>query len=84
MVDCLFQREKVDVGEEIPLHILLEHCRSFLGKDSNLAVVNENLFNIPLNQWRNIAAHKSYKCLGGKVNARLWENSRKRCHAFWG
>lgn len=64
-----FQGEKVDVGEEIPLYILLEHCRSFLGKDSNLAVVNENLFNIPLNQWRNIAAHKSYKCLGGKVNA---------------
>lgn len=64
-----FQREKTDVGEVIPLHMLLDSCRLFLGEDSNLAVVSENLFGIPLNQWRNIAAHKSYKCLGGKVEA---------------
>ncbi|MEI7256607.1 hypothetical protein [Dickeya dadantii] len=69
-----FQREKVDVREAIPLNNLLDSCKSFLGEDSNLAVVNENLFDIPLNQWRNIAAHKSYKCLGGKVDASYGRN----------
>ncbi|QXH95744.1 hypothetical protein HU749_004980 [Pseudomonas ogarae] len=64
-----FQRNHFDVEKDIPLHLLWDGCRSFFGEDGNLAVVGENLFGVPLNQWRNIAAHKSYKCLGGKIEA---------------
>ncbi|MDR9876762.1 hypothetical protein RJC98_16360 [Pseudomonas allii] len=62
-----FQRNHVDVDKDIPLHFLWDGCRSFFGEDGNLAVVGESLFGVPLNQWRNIAVHKSYKCLGGKI-----------------
>lgn len=69
-----FQIKKTDVSEAISLNSLLSSCKSFLGEDGNLAIVNENLFDIQLNQWRNIAAHKSYKCFGGKVNATYGRN----------
>lgn len=69
------QSEKVDVHESMPLNNLLSSCKSFLGEDNNLAIVNDNLFDIPLNQWRNIAVHKSYKCLGRKVYASYGRNN---------
>lgn len=64
-----FQSENIDVMEAISFNKIMGDCKCFLGENSNLAVVDENLFDIPLNQWRNIAAHQSYKCFGGKVNA---------------
>lgn len=72
-----FQRNAVDVGDEVGLHLLLDGCRVFLSRGNNLAVTDENLFGIPLNQWRNIAAHKSYRCRGGKVNASFGRSGAK-------
>ncbi|MGP0872442.1 hypothetical protein ACJ8QF_19965 [Serratia sp. CY81684] len=69
-----YQIKKADVRKVISLNDLLSSCKSFLGEEGNLAIVNENLFDIPLNQWRNIAAHKSYKCFGGKINASYGRN----------
>lgn len=64
-----FQKKSGDPRQKMSTHLLLDCCKSFLGDGNNLSVTDENLIGIPLNQWRNIAAHKSYKCFDGKIEA---------------
>jgi hypothetical protein len=60
------------------LFSIIERCVTFLNRYPDLAIDNGALMQIPLNQWRNISAHKDFTCWGDKINVTYGRNSVKK------
>jgi hypothetical protein len=80
---CRLEHTGDDVPEKFDLTTSVERCMTFLGRFPGLAVKEVALKQIPLNQWRNISAHKNFTCNGNKITVTYGRNAIKSTELTW-
>lgn len=71
------------VPKKVDLFTVIESSLAFLNRFTGLAVNSDNLKGIPLNQWRNISAHRDYSCNGEVVCVSYGRNIIKEECISW-
>lgn len=65
------------VSNNYTLFTVINNCEKFLLKSRLCSVNHKNLLNIPVNQWRNISAHRDYECKNHRISLEYGRGERK-------
>ncbi|HCG5296693.1 TPA: hypothetical protein NJZ52_004458 [Vibrio parahaemolyticus] len=66
------------VSNNYSLFTVIDNCEKFLLKSRLCSVNHKKIFNVPVNQWRNISAHRDYECKNHRIYLEYGRGERKK------